>query len=156
MRCSAAFTFTLVTIVLRRILHTSPVWDEILLWISGQWRTAVDGMYVPFEAVVTASFNPTLISHTHRDMLTFLFVTFCHILWSKGCDQFSYSQTLKPIGSQSQNTKYFDCALRIATDMANWNFVTSALWHHFEGHDHHFGIFKRNAAKLISSESVFA
>ena len=39
--------------------------------------------------------------------------------------------------------KHFDSVLRTVPDMANLNFVTSALWPHFIGHcyGHHFDIF---------------
>ena len=47
---------------------------------------------------------------------------------------------MSPFMNRSQNTKHFDSVLRNVRDMANWNFVTSALWPHFLGrdHGHHF------------------
>ena len=73
--------------------------------------------------VVTNSSNFILIS-----------CKFCNILTSNGQNQTSNSHALKPFMSQTQKTKHFDSVLRNSWDMANWNFVTSTLWHHFLGH----------------------
>ena len=67
---------------------------------------------------------------------------------------FYFGLSLKPFRGQSQNTKHFVATLRFARDMANWNFVTSALWPHFlgQGHvGHHLVIFVLGPLKATST-----
>ena len=93
--------------------------------------------------IVSNSSTSILISYELTVICQFMCFWHLSNFKVKWSNSFFLLGCLKAIWSRSQNTKHFDSVLRNVWDMANWNFVTSALWPRFlgQGHRHHFNIF---------------